>query len=165
MMRLSVWSHCLLASYLWLISLVSLGNWNAQPEPHLMSAMLAGNPPGAGDLGFLVFISLPAVLFWIAYWRSSIIFAFAALFFDAFWMLMQIQSWWVPYVAGNAKAWQIEYAKGPRTKLLPSFGTHVAPDGMHFVISVLIVASMATGLAALRRLRQEKSSRSVAVEV
>ena len=66
-------------------------------------------------------------------------------------------------MTGNAKAWQIEYAQGRTTKVLPSFGTHLAPDGMHLVISVLIVASMVTGLIALRQLRQQKMVRRASV--
>ena len=160
MMRLSAWVHSLMAGYLWLISFVALGNWNAQPEPNMASTLLSGSTLRAGDIGFLAFVSLPAVLFWIAYWRRSFVFGVIALFFDAFWLLMQVQSWWMPYITGNAKAWQIEYARGRTTKVLPSFGMHVAPDGMHLVISLLIVASMVTALFALRGLRKGRSVRA-----
>ncbi len=155
MLRAGAGMHWLLTAYLWLISIVGLGNWNAQPEPHMAAALLAGQRLEAGDIGFLVFVSLPGVLFWFAYRRRSFLFAIAALFFDALWMLMQVQSWWLPYITGHAKPWQIAYARGVTTKVLPSFGTHVAPDGMHFVISVLIVASLGTGLAGLRQLKRE----------
>ena len=79
-----------------------------------------------------------------------------ALVFDAVWMAMQMQSWWVPYAFGTSRAWQLAYAKGRTTKVLPSFGAHVAPDGMHLVISVLLVASIAVSLRGLYRLRQEE---------
>jgi hypothetical protein len=42
-LRLSAWLHWVLAAYLWLISCVSLGNWNAQAGPHLIASLLAGN--------------------------------------------------------------------------------------------------------------------------
>jgi hypothetical protein len=158
MMRKSAWLHVATAAYLWLLSCVSLGNWNAQPSPHLVASLMAGNPLDPGDVGFLLFVSLPAVLFWIAYRRSSFILAAIALAVDAFWLLMQIQSWWIPYLAGTHKAWQLAYAKGPTTKLLPSFGNHVAPDGAHLLISICLIAGMVTGLLGLRRLRQTKLS-------
>ncbi len=155
-MRLGAWLHWVLAAYLWLITCVSLGNWNAQDEPHLIASLMAGDPLEAGDLGFLLFVTLPAGLFWIAYRRSSLAFGGVALVFDAVWMAMQVQSWWVPYAFGTSRAWQLAYAKGRTTKVLPSFGAHVAPDGMHLVISVLLVASIAVSLRGLYRLRQEE---------
>ncbi len=101
----------------------------------------------------LVFISLPVALFWAAYRRNSFRIGIAALLVDAIWLILQIQSWWVPYVVGTDKPWQLEYAKGPTTKILPSFGRHVAPDGMHFVISVLLVGALIAGIAGLRQLK------------
>lgn len=153
-MRRGAWCHLALTGYLWLITFVPLGKWNAQPGPHLALTLLAGQRLQAGDVGFLVFVSLPAVVFWLAYWRRSFLLASGALFFDAFWTLMQVQSWWVPYVTGTTKAWQLEYAKGSTTKVLPSFGNHVAPDGMHLMISVLLVVAIVTGLMGVRELRQ-----------
>jgi len=91
----------------------------------------------------------------VAYKRSSFWFWFAlpGLSLDVVWLLKQIQSWWLPYIFGTDRTWQLEYAKGPTTIVLPSFGHHVAPDGMHFVIHVLLVAALMTGLAGLRQVR------------
>jgi hypothetical protein len=156
-MRLGAWLHWVLAGYLWLLTWVSLGNWNAQDEPHLMASLMAGNSLEVGDVGFLLFITMPAVLFWIAYRRGSLIYGYLALVFDALWMLMQVQSWWVPYVFGTSKAWQLAYAKGRTTKVLPSFGAHVAPDGMHLMISILLIASIAVSLRGLSELRARRA--------
>jgi hypothetical protein len=68
---------------------------------------MAGDPLEAGDLGFLLFVTLPAGLFWIAYRRGSLAFGGVALVFDAVWMAMQVQSWWVPYAFGTSRAWQL----------------------------------------------------------
>ena len=102
----------------------------------------------------LAFVTLPAVLFWVAYKRSSFWSAVAALTLDVVWLGMQIQSWWLPYLTGTDTKWQLEYAQGPTTKVLPSFGNHVAPDGMHFVIHALLVAALMTGVAGLRQIRR-----------
>ena len=101
----------------------------------------------------LAFVTLPAVLFWIAYKRNSLWFGLLALTFDVVWLVMQIQSWWVPYILGTEKSWQLAYAQGPTTKVLPSFGHHVAPDGMHFLIHVLLVTALITGVAGLRQMK------------
>jgi hypothetical protein len=98
-----------------------------------------------GDWGRLAFVTLPAVLFWIAYKRNSLWFAVSALTLDVVWLVMQIQSWWLPYILGTDR--------GPTTKVLPSFGHHVAPDGMHFMIHVLLVGALVTGFAGLRQIR------------
>ena len=87
----------------------------------------------------------------------------AALALDAFWAFMQIQSWWIPYLFGTKQEWQIRYAHGPTTKVLPSFGNHVAPDGMHFVIHVFLVAAMITGALGLRELRRRRTATATMV--
>lgn len=104
----------------------------------------------------LTFVTLPAVLFWVAYTRHRIWYGVAALALDVFWSAMQIQSWWLPYILGTNRRWQLAYAEGPTTKILPSFGNHVAPDGMHLMIHVLLVAAIFTGVAGLRQLRRPR---------
>ena len=153
MMKHSAWLHWLLAAYLWLIAWIPLGNWNRQREGTLLTALLGGRGIEAGDLGFLAFVSLPAVLFWVAYKRNSFWLALSALTLDVVWLLLQIQSWWLPYIFGTDRSWQLAYAKGPTTKVLPSFGNHVAPDGMHFMIHVLLIVALITGLAGLRQIK------------
>lgn len=110
----------------------------------------------------LLFVSLPAIMFWVAYKRSSFWFGVAALTVDVVWLTLQIQSWWVPYVLGTNTKWRLEYARGSTTKLLPSFGHHVAPDGMHLVISMLLIAALVTGIAGLRTMKVGHNGRSEA---
>jgi len=98
----------------------------------------------------LVFVTAPALLFWLGY-------AVAALALDLFRAAMQIQSWWIPYLFGTNEPWQLRYAKGPTTKVLPSFGSHVAPDGMHFPIHVFLAAAFITGVFALCELRRKRA--------
>jgi hypothetical protein len=156
-LRFSAWIHILLTVYLWLVAAVPLGNWNRQHDPQLIPALLHGSGISWGDVSMLAFVTLPAVLFWIAYRQQRIAIGILALAFDLFWLWMQIQSWWIPYLWGAGKQWQIDYAKGPTTKVLPSFGRHVAPDGMHFAIHLLLVAALLTGCIALVQLRRGKA--------
>lgn len=152
-MRRGAWVHFLLSAYLWLIAWIPLGNWNRQRGGTFLTTLLAGRPIETADVGMLVFISLPAILFWVAYKRSSFWFGVGALVADVIWLGLQIQSWWVPYIFGTDTAWRFEYAKGPTTKLLPSFGHHIAPDGMHLVITMLLIAAVTAGVIGLRAIR------------
>ena len=153
MMKRSAWLHWLLTAYLWLIACFPLGNWNRQREGNLLTGFLGGRGIEAGDLGFLAFVSSPAILFWVGYKRNNFWFALSALTLDVVWLVLQIQSWWVPYIFGTDKSWQLAYAQGSTTKILPSFGHHVAPDGMHFMIHVLLIAALVTGLAGLHQIK------------
>ena len=160
MVKRSAWLHLLLTLYLWLISRIPLGNWNRQRDGTLLQALLDGKGIEAGDLIMLVLVALPAVLFWMAYKRVRFWLAISALALDCVWLLMQIQSWWLPYILGTEKRWQLAYAKGPTTKLLPSFGSHVAPDGMHLMIDILLVAAIFTGVAGLRQMKAREGKQA-----
>lgn len=151
-MKRPMWLHGLLALYVWVIESVPLGNWNRQQGDRLLIQLVQGRVPDSGDLFTLAFVALPALLFWIAYRRSSMRLAISALIVDVIWLWMQIQSWWVPYLFGTAIQWQIDYSHGPTTKILPSFGNHVAPDGMHLMIDALLAAAMIAGILAVRNL-------------
>jgi hypothetical protein len=111
---------------------------------------LQGHGVDSDDIFTLVFVALPAILFWIAYKSSSLWFAASARAIDVFWLWMQIRSWWVPYIFGTTIQWQIDYSKGPTTNL-PSFGNHIAPDGMHLMIDILLAAAMIAGVFAVRQ--------------
>ena len=157
-MRRGAWLRGLLSAYLWLIAWIPLGNWNRQREGTLLEALRSRAGIHAGDCGMLAFVTLPAVLFWVAYQRNSFWFALPALALDVVWLALQIQSWWIPYIFGT-EGWPLAYAQGSTTKVLPSFGHHVAPDGMHFLIHVLLVAALVTGLAGLHQLKREQRNR------
>jgi hypothetical protein len=62
-MKRGTWLHCLLSGYLWLIAWIPLGSWNRQRGGTIITALLEGRASEAGDLGMLLFISLPAILF------------------------------------------------------------------------------------------------------
>ena len=158
MLRYGAWAHMLLTAYLWLVACIPLGNWNRQRDPQLIPALLGGTGITVGDLFMLFFVTIPAVLFWVTYRQRRFWVGVLALGFDVLWLWMQIQSWWIPYLLGTNAQWRLDYAKGPTTKVLPSFGNHVAPDGMHFVIDILLGAALITGLIALRQLNRDKAA-------
>ena len=69
--------------------------------------------------------------------------------------MLEIQSWWIPWIFGadqralnNQKFLQRTY------KIFPSSIGHPAPDGMHFVLNLLllsVVITIALGLLETRR--------------
>jgi hypothetical protein len=71
------------------------------------------------------------------------------------WAMLEIQSWWIPWILGadqralnNQKFLQRTY------KIFPSSMGHPAPDGMHFVLNLLlfsVVVTIAVGLFQIRR--------------
>ena len=151
-MRLSVWLHGCLALYVWVVESIPLGDWNRQRGERLLIAVLHGHGADPDDVFTLAFVALPAILFLFAGRGSRLWLAVSGLAVDVCWLWLQIRSWWVPYIFGTTIQWQIDYSKGPTTKILPSFGNHVAPDGMHLLIDVLLIAAMAAGIFAVRHL-------------
>lgn len=149
----SVWPHLILAGYMWLIGWIPLGDWNRQNDPPLLTLLLRGNGISSDEIGQLLFVTMPAVLYWLAWRVHRFCFAVGAVTVDVAWLWMQIQSWWIPYIFGATAAWQLRYASGPTTKVLPSFGNHVSPDGMHLMIHVLLVPALLAGVYGLRELR------------
>lgn len=152
MLRLNFLAHAVLAGYVWLVLWIPLGDWNRQPGERLLPQVLAGRRVGLDDAAVLALVTLPAVFAGMAWQRARArrLLLGVALAVDGVWLALQIQSWWIPYLFGTSVRWQLEYAKGPTTKVLPAFGNHVPPDGMHFAIHVLLLAAMAAGIAALR---------------
>jgi hypothetical protein len=152
-----MWLQGILTAYMWLIVAVPLGHWNIHGGSYPLPGLLKGEWPDAGNMVMLAFVTLPAVVFWVAYRRRSFWLASSALVLDAVWFCLQIESWWIPYAFGPTHAWQRTYAWWPTTRILPSFQNHLAPDGMHTVIGVLLAAVLWTGVAALVALRRSQS--------
>ncbi len=94
---------------------------------------------------------LPAVLFVVGYLRRIRIVMWSCLLGYTVWLALQTQTWWVNYIFGASDDWQRVYHRvfGSTLKILLSFGTHLAPDAMHFIMQVLLVAVIVSGLIGL----------------
>ena len=154
MLKYGLWLNWSLAIYLWLVDLISLGRWNYQTEPHLISVLINGGRLTIADISFLICVLLPAIAFTIGYYLANKWIIGVALIADLIWLTLQILSWWVPYIFGTKKQWQINYAHLPTTKILPSFGNHIAPDGLHTVISILLIAAIFFTIGYLRQVKK-----------
>jgi hypothetical protein len=144
-----------LAAYMQLISWVPLGRWNFQPCcPTGIEQLRRGTLSPLDALGAVVFL-LPAALFWVGWrWRSWWIVALA-IAPTMVWLALQLWTWWPPYVFGASDQWSRVYARAfaQSTPILPRWGTHLPPDGMHFVLQVLLAGCVTTGAMMLARWR------------
>jgi hypothetical protein len=141
-----LWLHAILTAYVWLVELIPLGKWNYQKKDHILISLLNEKGMEWGDAALLIFIAVPCGYFGWVTKKRNVRFFIAAFVCDIIWLIMQIISWWVPYIAGARQPWQIKYAQSSTTKILPSFGNHVAPDAMHFVIHILLISAIITGV-------------------
>ncbi len=106
-------------------------------------------------LGFALTMLLPLLLFALALWRNWVWLMWIELIGYGVWAVLQIQSWWIPWIFGadqralnNQKFLQRTY------KIFPSSVRHPAPDAMHFVLDLLlflVVLTIALGLLETRR--------------
>ena len=152
-LRLSLATQFLLAVYFQIINWFPLGHWNYQPGfvPLINSPAIE-----IGDVGGLSLFVLPFLLFALAYRRNWKWLLWVGVVGYAGWLYLQIQTWWVPYLFGASLRWQEVYHRvfAYSTKILPSFGNHLAPDAMHLTIQLLllvIVASLIVGLLQIQR--------------
>jgi hypothetical protein len=155
-LHISVATQFLLAVYFQMINWFSLGAWNDQPDfVPLINAATSGTIEW-GDIGIVCAFLLPFLLFLFAYWRRWRWLMWVGALGYTCWLSLQIQTWWIPYLFGASDHWQEVYHRvfAHSTKILPSFGNHLAPDAMHLTIQVLlsvIVASSIVGLVQIRR--------------
>jgi hypothetical protein len=155
-LRISLATQLLLAAYFQLINLFSLGSWNYQPGfVPLFSTVNSGKIQWS-DVGILGLFLLPFLLFGLAYWRRWNWLMWIGAIGYTIWLYFQIQTWWIPYLFGASEHWQQIYNRvfAHSTKILPSFGKHLAPDAMHLTIQLLlivIVISTIKGLVKIHR--------------
>lgn len=143
-----------LALYFQAIVWFPLGAWNDQPGKRLIEAVQSGETPVAA-FGFSFVMLLPILLFALAYWRRWSWLMWLGLIGYGVWTVLQIQSWWIPYIFGaDQRALHNQKFLERTSRILPSFPNHPAPDAMHFVLDMLlfsVVALTSVGLFKLRR--------------
>ncbi len=151
-MRTALAWQVALAAYMQLISWVPLGQWNFQPCcPPAFPLFRAGRLTFVDALELLAFL-LPLVFFWVGaklHWKALL---WIALIAYAVWLSLQLATWWPPYIFGASPHWARVYERAfaRETQLLPRWGDHLPPDGMHLVLQVLLIGSIITGWRASR---------------
>lgn len=154
-LKASVVVQIVLALYFQAIVWFRLGAWNDQPGKRLIEVVQSGEAPLAA-LGFAVLMLLPVLLFALAYWRRWFWLMWMGLVGYGVWGVLQIQSWWIPYIFGaGERALHNQRFLERTSKILPSFPNHPAPDGMHFLLDMLLFTVIALTLVGLFRVRRK----------
>jgi hypothetical protein len=65
-------------------------------------------------------------------------------------LLMHVAYWWLPYLRGATPEHNVEHARmfGGTTTFLPAIGDHPIPNAQHVVVGALMLAMVATSVAA-----------------
>jgi len=138
--------------YFELCILIPLGRWNDQPG--ISVAFSSGNIILGAAIGGAQLLLLIGTV-----WRLKPLLWFGLLG-DTVWLLLHVYSLWVPYILGASPQYAKMYARvwGHTTKLLPNFGNHLAPDAMHILIDVFVIAVIVTLAPYLRSLQAAGAS-------
>lgn len=162
-LRFALFAQIALAIYFQLVVWIPLGRWNYQPGNSALLDQAINGTLSMGDAIFATLFALPLLLYSIAYRRKFIWLMWVGLAGYSAWLYLQVQTWWVNYIFGASESWMGTYDRvfGQSTKILPSFGRHLAPDAMHFVLQLLLVLVVVSLCVGLLSLRTEKRRRPV----
>ena len=142
-----------LAAYFQAMLWFPLGRWNDQPGTRLIQAAREGHALAAAVFGLVML--LPVVAFALALARRWTWLMWVGLCGYGAWSVLQIQSWWIPWIFGaDARARHNQEFLERTTKIFPASASHPAPDAMHFVLDVLlfaVVVTLAIGLVRRKR--------------
>jgi hypothetical protein len=147
-----------LAVYFESILWFRIGAWNDQPGKRLIELVQQGQTAPA--LGFAGLVLIPLLLFILAFWNRWLWLMWAGLVGYAAWAALQIQSWWIPWIFGaDQRAVNNTKALAKTYKIFRSSLGHPAPDGMHFVLDLILFAvlgTLAIGLFQIPRRQHER---------
>jgi hypothetical protein len=157
--KMAIATQVALLVYFEVCVLVPLGSWNYQPGNN--AGFSSGNMAMAAAIGGAQLLLLFGTI-----WRVRVLLWFG-LIGDSVWLILHIQSLWMPYIVGASPKYAEMYARvfSRSTKLLPNFGSHLAPDAMHIFIDVLVVAVLVTLVLFMRSLRGVRRSRLSGTEI
>ena len=149
----SLIAQAILAAYVQVIQWLPLGRWNYQPgfTPFAVQ-VLHGRATGLESLVLASFVA-PVVIFWFAYSRGlRWLMGIGALGY-AVWLALQIKTWWVAYAFGASDSWMRVYERvfSHSTQLLPAFGRHLPPDGLHLVLQILLAGVVGCTIVGLAK--------------
>jgi hypothetical protein len=121
-----------------------LGSWNYQPGFTPLGVEAIQGRAAAWDILLVTAFMVPFAVFWLAYSRRLRWLMWSCAFGYAIWLALQVKTWWVAYAFGASDSWMVVYRRvfSHSTQLLPSFGRHLAPDGMHLLLHVLLTTTI-----------------------
>ena len=147
----SLIAQVILAAYFQVIQWLPLGRWNYQPgfTPFAVQ-MINGRATGL-DVLLLGLFAVPVLVFWLAYSRRLRWLMWICALGYAIWLALEIKTWWVAYAFGATDSWARVYERvfSQSTQLLPAFGRHLPPDGLHLVLQSLLIAVVGCAILGL----------------
>ena len=168
-LRVSLVAQAILACYFQAVQWLPLGNWNTQcpsgdevacglghqglsvPGFQPLSVLASAGRLSISDVLYCVAFTLPFWAFLFAFVRDLRWLMWLQVAVYSAWMALQVKSWWVPYLLGatdrQAERYQAVFASS--TQLLPSFGRHLPPDGLHLVLQVLGASALIPAVVGL----------------
>jgi len=163
-LRRSLAAQVILAAYFQAFTWFPLGSLNDQGGIHnrpLVEQIKSGTAT-FGDAAFALAFVVPVVLFLVGYRRHLRLVLWLSIVFYVVWFALQVQGWWVAYIFGASENWQRVYHRvfGRTLKILPSWGNHLAPDAMHLMMQLLLVAVIVCGGIGLMRREPVKNRES-----
>jgi hypothetical protein len=139
--RRALLAQLALTVYFEAVQWIPLGQWNYEPGfPPLLTQAARGQLT-LSDAALVTAFLIPLVAYLIAYRMAASWLKWLCLTGYAAWLALQIKTWWVAYLFGASDRWVSTYHRvfSHSTTLLPSFGRHFPPDGMHLVLQVLLL--------------------------
>jgi hypothetical protein len=158
-LRISLWTQFVLAIYFQIINWFSLGSWNNQSGfVPLIRSLISGKAEWT-DIALISAFLIPFLLCLLAYYKQLIWLLWVGVCGYSFWFFLQIKTWWIPYLLGASARWEEIYHRvfAHTTKVIPSFGRHLAPDAMHLAIQLLLlilIMNLIIGLIQIQRKKQ-----------
>jgi hypothetical protein len=160
-LKASLFSQAILALYFQVIQWLPLGRWNYQPgfTPFGVQ-VIHGNATGQNFLLLAAFI-MPFLVFWVAYSRGLRWLMWLGVLGYGSWLALQIKTWWIAYAFGASDSWLRVYQRvfSRSTQLLPSFGRHLPPDGLHLVLHLLLAIVVVFTVLGLLKTSRADSGR------
>jgi hypothetical protein len=157
----SLFAQAILAIYFQVIQWLPLGSWNYQSGFTPLGAEVIHGRATAQDVLLIAAFAAPFVVFWFAYSKGLRWLMWFGTLGYSIWLALQVKTWWLAYVFGASDSWVRVYQRvfSRSTQLLPSFGRHLPPDGMHLVLQIFLVAVVilaVVGLLKTSGVRAEK---------
>ena len=164
-LRVSAIFQLVLALYFQAIQWFRLGEWNNQPKFEPLWNRACAGTLSAVDLLVVLAFSLPCALYVLAWRRGWPWLMWCCMAGYGGWLFLQIRTWWISYLFGASDNWKAVYQRtfSHTTKILPSAGNHLAPDGMHLVLQLLLLAVVVFAVGGL--LHPESANRTPRLRV
>ena len=174
-LRASLVAQAVLACYFQAVQWLPLGDWNIQcpsgdeiacglgnqglsvPGFQPLSVLALEGRLSARDAIYCAGFTLPFWIFWFACSKGLRWLMWMQVAFYSVWMALQM-GWWVRYAYGMTDSQVERYQRvfGRSIQLLPSFGRHLPPDGLHLVLQMLLAAVLVSALRGLSGLRSAR---------